>query len=609
MYSKSQLLEGAPLQLAEQEMLAALNQVLQGDPKLLLAVRNGPFMQLYRKPDYPLARKVLDVMLQHAPEHPVLLKDHTNLSMRLGSKEQAADQIEQLFAQGKLDPDGSEQAIQILLTAGRVESAADLAQVAEPAQANGRFYYLAMTALYRADRQAQAIAAARQLVEFELANERHLERVAAAAGVLTSFNKISEAIAMLASFDVAASDCQRARFELARAWFLKDEQSPEVSVLLQDSTVDERELDLLARSHIARDKLTLAYELIERIPEAKRADTLLLQLARAYRANGQPQAALDLLKQLAAKSGRNAAIQRQYVALLLECGDQEGARTVYSSWLEGRSEKLPAHFADGVERIFSGEGADVVPLYRSDWIVDTLCQNGRAPADQKGFIEQLNQVNAFDHYLLDWLECRPEQAHEVVPYFSGVDSASIPLLQALKGGKGALIASAHIGVLFGGPVALRTGGLPGVWLASVPDLGDDRFNGALVTTAGNDPSKIGREVIKNLKKNKIVSIAIDGNVASSQVEYPFFDRQIALSDFVPRVAWRNRIPSFFPFIFWREGKVEVAIRELPSPGDGESVDAYSERWCEAFMACLREYFLTYPSSLRAAGGFWTRLHG
>ncbi|WP_156904794.1 hypothetical protein [Ferrimonas senticii] len=607
MYSKMELLDGAPLQQDETAMLASLQQTLSEDHRLLMAVRNGPYLTLYRQADYPLANKVLAVMLDRAPEHPVLLKDQANMRLRLFSKEQKRDDIKQLIADVKHHPESREQALQILLTNNLLDSAADLAQQYLDDLNSPRFDYLAMLALYRNKHHDDAVTIALRLLHAERDGDSNLDWIATAAGILVSENHITAAITALNQCAIADSNHLKAKFELARAYFAQDPQTDRVEQLLPKNSNDPRTIDLLARSCLARQQLQQAQRLIAQLPPENQADTLKLELARSYRAIGNLTPALAIFSQVATASPNNAAVQREHVGMLLESGQQQSAIDSYQAWLNRRSDKLPNDFASGVERIFNSPCSHSVPRYRSDWIFNTLSEQGLAPADRQQFVQQLNQISDFDHFLLDWLECRPQQQQQVLPYFNGIDKAAEVLKQTLEQGNGAIVAAAHIGVLFGGPVALQAGGLPATWVASVPDLGDNRFNGALLTTSGNDTSKIGRELIRSLRDNKVVSIAIDGKVASSRVQLPLLGKSIGISDVVPRIAWRKGTASFFPLLYWQDQQVQVQLNPLPLPVDGESLEQYCQRWCQAFMACLTDYFLQHPTSLRGTGGFWTRL--
>ena len=208
---------------------------------------------------------------------------------------------------------------------------------------------------------------------------------------------------------------------------------------------------------------------------------------------------------------------------------------------------------------------------------------------------------------MDWLECKDEQRSEVIQYIQGVAPAKQILDEALKLQKGAFIATAHVGSLYAGPVAFHIAGIEAKWLASVPDVQTDLFYNRLISTSGASTHSIARKVMQSLKRNQVIAIAIDGNVSSNKVSRTLFDQEIQISDFIPKLAWKQGIPSFFPLVRWDKSGVSISLEALPVPGNGESLDAYTHNWCDAFMKKLESMFLNYPESLRGTGGFWTHI--
>ena len=233
---------------------------------------------------------------------------------------------------------------------------------------------------------------------------------------------------------------------------------------------------------------------------------------------------------------------------------------------------------------------------------------GKAPKNEVSWKVQVNRVNQLDHFILDWLECKPKQVSEIFPYMQNLDSAADLLNEALKLGGGAFVASAHIGLLFAGPVALNFLKLDSAWIASVPDLEDNRFGNSLISTSSESESQVGRNILKSLKANKVVAIACDGSSARKESSYKLFNsHNIVLSEFIPRLAFKKKTPSFFPHIIWENNMIAVTLIKMPDPFEGEFLDDFTSRWVKFFLSQLEALIIKYPSSIRGSGGFWTAL--
>lgn len=267
--------------------------------------------------------------------------------------------------------------------------------------------------------------------------------------------------------------------------------------------------------------------------------------------------------------------------------------------------RLPNTFKEGVDSIMSEQTVNVVPAHRLEWIYQSLKNEGVEPSDREHWEVELSRVNRLDHFLLDWMECNPDKFNEVIPYFGSATQAALPLIEALKLGKGAFIASAHIGVLFGGTVALKIADLNASWLASIPDLGDEKFEGTLISTTTNNESSIGKKILKSLRQNKVVAIACDGNKSSDNSLHKIFNQDVKVSGFIPKFSFTRRVPCFFPKITWAGDKTIIDLIEMPQANVDESRNDYVERWCDFYLKNIENIIKENPASIRGSGGFWT----
>jgi len=142
------------------------------------------------------------------------------------------------------------------------------------------------------------------------------------------------------------------------------------------------------------------------------------------------------------------------------------------------------------------------------------------------------------------------------------------------------------------------------FVASAPKLGHMALDASLVSTSTQDEGTIGRALYRALRAGKVVAVAIDGASAKGGDTYPLFDRRIALSDFIPRLAWKSGAASFFPSVVWDGHHARLTLSALPSPEGFPTVEAYVSVWMRAFLDRLESLLIDHPGSARASGGFW-----
>ena len=101
---------------------------------------------------------------------------------------------------------------------------------------------------------------------------------------------------------------------------------------------------------------------------------------------------------------------------------------------------------------------------------------------------------------------------------------------------------------------------------------------------------------------------MDGVAARRRNAYPLLDRQIALTDFVPRLIFRRSIPSAFFVCLWKEGRLKLELRILPMPEPDDTAEVFHSRWMQAYLDVLEHLIFEHPENLRFSGGMWNGIN-
>lgn len=584
-------------------------------------LRNMVFLPLLRGKEYSRARAVSDAVVQAAPTDALGWRDRASLLLRDRDPEGAAKAMDQGLALSgdAVSSDVMAHGLQVYLAARQIPAAVTLAQRAQPHWGqNARLCQTAMTALYRSTGDAvakdQAAEAAAQLMDHasrETNADQQQNWMLAAAPVLVAHGQ-SHAVALaFLSVGAGQSTDPKMLFELGRSIFLStpgDASAAEYLNRCLEAEPDHKQArDLLARVALTHGQSARAVELLEAVPEENRSKVLRAQLARAYLANNAPTKAAATYAPLVEDDPDNMPLLRQYAGALLQTGETGSALEAYDQGLARRRARLSGSLVENIQALYQDPPKDAVPRHRMDWIYKILTAAGQAPADRQAWEDQLNILNRADHLLLDWIECKPEQREEFEILIGDQTQPRAALDEALAQGQGAFVVSAHLGLLFGGPLSLELAGYETAWIASVPKMGVGAADANLISTTTMDDAAIGRAVLKALRKGAVITIAIDGSANRQTVAYPLFDRQIKLSDFVPRLAYRRRVPTFFPRLPLVGAQLQATLIRMPDPAEGETVDEFTQRWMEKYLENIKRVFFEAPETLRGSGGFWTAI--
>ena len=535
--------------------------------------------------------------------------------VRSGQYARAVETIDLLRSTNPTDLDLQAQALQICLAAGEVTRAAEIAmECQDDWDVDGRLADLAARALYRAGHTGAAVAAARCSGELNAGNAEALVK---AAAILNAEGLASIARNLLRGLGAEAVEDPAVALELGRALWLLDRNSAEGANLLLAAhharPMHRRTADLAARAARDAGRPAAALEAIECAGSMEGSVAARLLYARCLREAHRTEEAADQIIKVLEDDPDTLTTRRYAAGLLAAAGRTSLARAVHAETLSRRGADLPETLAGGLRRIFDGseDRGPVIPSARFDWAWNQLIRLDAAPSDRTAWEAKVRRGAAADQLLLDWLECRPDQRGEVLSLIDGVPEATNVLESALAMGRGAIVASAHVGALFSAPAAMVATGLPVAWLASTPSPEGPEIPGTggaqLLSSSAADPSVLARSVLRALGQNRLVGIAIDGAAVPGAPRATLFDRRIALSDFAPRLALRQATPTFFADMRWRNGRLQGCVHALPAPDTGEAARDFVARWSAAFLIHIEDLFRSDPDNLRMTGGFWSSI--
>lgn len=300
----------------------------------------------------------------------------------------------------------------------------------------------------------------------------------------------------------------------------------------------------------------------------------------------------------------SASRWRRYAAgALSQAGRRKEAADLFQSFVAERKKALPRKFEQGLEALWDQVDSAEVPQARLDWAwgLSKIRSNDRAEWERKARWGHLA-----DHYLLDWLECRDDRIHEAMTQLADLSEPERVFAQMdMKGGM--ILASAHIGPMYAGPLALELLGVRSRWLASTPSVAKTAYAGSLISTSDQDDMQVARSFMQSLKQGYAVVIAVDGAINLASPRISFEGQEMTYSSFAARTAHRMGVPSLFCAPKWEGDKIGFVLQPLPDPNPEETADAFAERWKDAYLSALREYLGGPPENLRLSGGLWRHI--
>ena len=209
-----------------------------------------------------------------------------------------------------------------------------------------------------------------------------------------------------------------------------------------------------------------------------------------------------------------------------------------------------------------------------------------------------------DRLLQEWLETSPDRAEEAMLRLADLGPGSDALEPAARSEGGLILASAHVGPLFAGPLALQLLELPCKWLASTPSIQGMAYSSALISTSDQSEGKVVRAAIAALDARTSIAIAVDGAMTMAAPRVPFEGQEVTYSSFAARLAHRKRSRSFFVAPFWQESRLAFDLLELPRAAPDEELEPFLDRWRAAWFGNLRRLLAGDAENLRLSGGIW-----
>ena len=129
------------------------------------------------------------------------------------------------------------------------------------------------------------------------------------------------------------------------------------------------------------------------------------------------------------------------------------------------------------------------------------------------------------------------------------------------------MATAHVGPMYAGLMALELLGIPSRWLATAP-IAQSSYAAALISTADQTETQVAKACMRALASGHVLCLAVDGaaNPAAPRV---LRGQEVTYSGFAAHLAHRQGVPSVF---YAPAGKRQVAytLAMLPAATPGET---------------------------------------
>lgn len=314
--------------------------------------------------------------------------------------------------------------------------------------------------------------------------------------------------------------------------------------------------------------------------------------------------AVVLYEGLVAQHPGHRGWRRALVGSYMLAGKTEQAKAAYTQDISNRQIPSSTSFQSSLEDIELDFSTVEIPAYRFEWAYQRLAHMGHAPADRAQWENDCKWVNLADLVTLNWLETRTSAVEEIYTHFEGADAFFEEIRFHVEKGFGCFLATAHVGALFAGPLALASSGLDYRWIASTPVVESVPGSENLFSTYSQNRFQLARASYRAIRSGAVVCLAIDGAIASTSRQIAFAGDQILVSDFVPRAIYQTGAPSFFPMTAWENRKVVFELVQLPVPEPTQTLDEFVNIWLTAFGHALEDFFVRFPSNPRLSGGFW-----
>jgi tetratricopeptide (TPR) repeat protein len=608
----------APFRLLQAILLLRTGRDAQGlrllDDEVMALANAGVDLRRYAvnplvtagKPE--LAVDVLDRILAANPDSIEDRRRRGSLQGRLRRWGPAIEDTRWVVEAEPDNPAAQRSVIQCLLQGGEVEEAGRrAAAIGRDATADHRLANIALLALTRSGRPDEAAALAMQM-----ADSTSIDEASAASIVrtLVETGRHDDAIATGERLIEEGWEHEVLRSNLAQAYLTshrEDRYERAIAHLREGLEIEPADV----RMNMAIGEALLRTRQYEAaLPHLKTACELQPKVAhqralyaRALKQVGNYEKAADEFRTLLDLQPSSPRWARYAAGALSQSGQRKEAAELFDRFVRERRSALPRNFERGLAALWDRIDEVKIPKARLDWAWSLSRQgiNDRAEWERRAKWGHLA-----DHYLLDWLECRSDRVHDAMMRLADLSDAE-QVLAGIDRSNGMILASAHVGPMYAGPLALELLGVRSRWLASTPSVARTAYAQSLISTSEQDDMQVGKAFMLSLRKGYSVVIAVDGAINLASPRVPFEGQEITYSSFAARTAYRLGVPSVFAQPRWEGDRIGFVLKRLPDALPDESADDHAERWRQAFFDALRDYLGDAPENLRLSGGIWRHI--
>ena len=491
-----------------------------------------------------LASDVLGIVLDANPDATEDLRLRASLLGRLKRWPDAIRHAETVALALPDDLTAQTAHIQLLLQGGRVDEAGARAEaIADRIDGHPRFANIALLALSRSGRLDAAVDLAIELTETGISDEL---LAAAIVRTLLDAGRVDETINAGERLIAEGWDDATLRACVGSAYMASRDEDRYKKAIAHfrvglDFAPDDVRMNSVMGEALLRSRsydqaipyLEKACQLQPHVPHARAL------YARALKQVGRYTDAATEFRQLLELQPSASRWRRYAAGALSQAGRRKEAADLFHSFVVERKKSLPKSFEKGLEALWDRVDSVEIPQARLDWAwrLSNLHSNDRDEWEKRARWGHLA-----DHYLLDWLECRDDRVHEAMMRLADLSEPERVLGQ-VDSRNGLILASAHIGPMYAGPLALELLRVKSRWLASTPSVARTAYAGSLISTSDQDDMQVARAFMQSLKQGYAVVIAVDGAINLAAPRISFEGQEMTYSSFAARTAHRMGVPS------------------------------------------------------------------
>lgn len=582
---------------------AALAELDLADAEIYRRVRTEivrPLMDQKRDRD---AAAVLGRLVETAPATRADKVTHARLVWEF-DQQRARPLFDDLVRNHEDDAFGITVVLTRLLKAKEYAAAADYSERFTDWPHDERLTEIALRALLRDDRHECAFA----LLE-DRGNRSNMGQLEKWLQLLNRRGRHAETVALAPALGDTAADSAIVHVEVADALLALGRRDEAVARYGRALEIDADNVRALVRRGetllVGNDHKGARVDLARALELAPHMNHLRVWLGRALKHSGEYERAADLMVAACLKQPESVELRRTAASALSQAGREEAAVRIYDHLLKSREAGLPDNFEAGLAKLWDRVDELDIPKARFDWAWQF--RDAERFPDREEWERRGKWGLLADRLIYDWLECRMEEAGQVLEKVCELGPLAELVQPLVDQGRGVIFASAHIGAMFTGPLALELLGYENRWLASTPNLPSVSFDRQLISTSDQTEAQVARQSVRALAQGATLTIAVDGRMNVAAPRIPFEGQEITYSAFAARLAHRQRSPSVFAVPQWRDGTIHFHLARLPYPREGEALEEFTIRWREAYLAELRKVLSAAPENLRLAGGIWRHI--